>query len=421
MTFALRVLLAVAVLATASGCTAMGYCCGRVTDFDETTRSDRRKVKKELREEKREELEEAAEDLFDEAKDLREESLEAYYAWLAKSLDLPAVWSEKRNEPGFVRAWRLTTLDGAYGEAGGFAGARLVAVPDWYFLVTAALKKKFDTEFDKGDRDGLARDLWRGERWAINHLDSGIAGIDVELSIAAEDMPPGFGPVLRVIGTARTDTEGRASLNLAKDAVPGSVPPMAYELTGRPLNAPAKAPALERDEAGHLFVRRGAAKPVVFVDANDVLDWTREAPMRSIVEQERFTVRDGCVKDAFTEMSRTHTIAVIAAEPDSLVPVFRRGLADSGATSVHPRSVALHFADNRITIARPEMRLSQLATHADRYRVALGTDGVAGLVTSNAALAESLAKTTGLTGWTLASPGDGGWCAGLPGLLAPKK
>lgn len=399
----------------------MGFCCGRVTDFDETTRSDRRKVKKELRKEHAEELEEAAEDLLDEALDLREESLEAYYAWLAKSLDLSAVWAEKRGEPGFVRTWRLTTLDGAYGDGGGFAGARLVAVPDWYFLVTAALKKKFETEFDKSDRDLLARDLWRGERWAINHLDAGVAGIDIELSIAAEDMPPGFGPVLRVIGSARTDLEGRAWLTLAKDAVPGSVPPMAYELTGRPLNAPAKAPALERDEPGHLVVRRGDGKPLVLVDANDVLDWTREVPMRAIVEQERFTVRDWCVKDALAEIGRTHAVAVTGAEPDSLAPVFRRGLVDGGATGVHPRGIALHLAEHRQTLALPEMRFSQLATLTDRHRVALGVDAVAGLVTSDPVLAESFAKSSGLKAWTLASPREGGWCAGLPGLVAPKK
>lgn len=420
--FGRRHLLLVALLgASAGGCTFAGFCCGRATDFDETTRSDRRRVKKEIRKEHAEELEEAAEDLLDDALDRREDDLEAYYAWLSRTLDLPAIWNQTRTQPGFVRAWRITTFDGAHGESGGFASARLTAVPDWSYLVTAALKKKFETEFDKSDRDRLARDLWLGERWAIDHLDAGVPGIDLELSISSEDMPPGFGPVLRVLGSARTDLEGRAVLALTSASVPGNVPPMSYELTARPLNAPAGSPALERDEPAHLSVRRGSPKGVVFVDSDDVLDWTSEASVRVIVDQERFIARDYCVKDALAAIAKTHAVAVISTHPDSREPVFRRGLSASQATDAHPRGLALHFAASRSPIAKGAPRLTPLASLTTSYRDALGPGAVTGLVTSDPALAEAFAQATGLRAWTLASPKDGGWCAGLSGLLAPKK
>lgn len=400
-----RALLCIVLGAAVGSCTFAGYCCGRLTDFDETTGSDRRKVKKELREKHEEELEEAAEDLLDEAKDRREKGdLAEYYEWLAKELDLAKVWTESRAKSGLVRSWRVTTLDGVYGDAGGFASVRVIAVPDWSWLVTTALKRKFELEFDKSDRDKLARDLWLGGRFAIDLVDAGVPGIDVELSIESENMPPGFGPVSRVLGSARTDTGGRATIALGPGSIPGNVPPLSYELTAKIANAPS---TVERDEPGHLHVRRGDGRGVVLVDAEDVLDWRGTLQTRQIVERERFTPRDYCVRASLESIAKSNGIAIVSAAPDTREPVFRKGLVASGAADVHPRSIALHFD------AKP-------ASLAERYRAALGANGIAGLVTSDPAKAESFAKATGAKAWTLAAPRDGGWCAGLPGLLAPK-
>ena len=95
--------------------------------------------------------------------------------------------------------------------------------------------------------------------------------------------------------------------------------------------------------------------------------------------------------------------------------MFRRGLAASGATGAHPRGLTVHFAESRAPVSAVPSRVAQLAALAERHR------GVEGLVTSDPALAESFATSTGLKAWTLTSPKDGGWCAGLPGLLAPRK
>lgn len=416
-----RVLLATALgvlSSSAGGCTIAGYCCGRLTDFDETTRSDRRKVREEEREKKEEALEEAADEFLDEAEELREESLDRYYAWIVKELGLPEIWAANRAKPELVRAWRLTTLDGVYGDGGGFAGVRLLAIPDWSWLVTAGLKAKFEREFPKRDRDRLARDLWMGERWAIRHLDAGVPGIDVEISVESGEMPEGFSPVKHVVGTARTDLEGRGDLAIPRDGVPGSALPGAYELVARIAGASPPRP-VERDEAGHLFVRRGTPRPVLLVDAEELLDWTREVSRRAMLEG-RWIARDWCVRDALPEIAKSHPVVAFSSQPDALAAAFREGLVASGAAPKHPRSVALHFAAARSPLESDAARIEQAVALAARYRGALGEGAVAGLVTPDPSVADAFARRTGAKAWTLAAPKDGGWCAGLPALLPPR-
>ena len=394
-----------------SSCTIAGYCCGRVTDFDETTRSDRRKVRKEEREKKEEALEDAADDFLDEAEDIREESIDRYFAWIVKELDLAKIWAANRARPELVRAWRVTTQDGVYGDAGGFADVRVLAIPDWSWLVTAGLKEKFESEFPKRHRDRIARDLWIGERWAIRHLDAGVPGLDVELAMESPGMPK------HVLGIARTDLEGRGTLLLPRDGVPGSVMPGAYELVAR-LASTAPRP-VEIDEPGHLFVRRGNARPVVLVDADEVLDWTREVSLRAALEG-KWLARDWCVKDALPEIARSHPVVAISSQPDTLVTPFRGGLVASGTLPAHPRSIALHFAASRAPLEGDAARVDLAVELAGRYRAALGESAVEGLVTPDADVADAFAKRTGRKAWTLAPPREGGWCAGLPALLAPR-
>ena len=414
----LALVLAVPLVLANAGCfSSAGFCCGRLTDFDETTRSDRREVKKEIAEKEEEEREEAAEDLLDDAKEVRKRDFADYVAFLVKKLDLPAVYADVRAKPGYVRAWRLTTFDAWANETGGEVAVKLEEIPDWANVLDVAAKRKYGKALDRGDRDALSRDLWLAERITTRHFALGVAGVDLELRAtpegAAGQRAEGAGSTESVLGTfghARTDVDGRATVKVDPIWIAARAPG-AYEITATVSPGRVTAPRLEIDDAGHLFVQRGGgAQHVLAIDADSLFDW-KGAALAPLLLDERFALRDICVKERLPLVAKgTHKLLVISDDPDAFVPVFRQAMTRTGLFPKHPLGVFLAGNPVRAPVDPAARATFVKATLASLARANVTLDR---FFTQDAALADALGEA-GIPVVRIPRPNDGGWCSLAP-------
>lgn len=400
-----------AVLPAIQGCfTSVGFCCGRLSDTDETTRADRREVKKEQREEAEEAREEKAEAFLDRAAELRDRDLESYLRHVARELDLAKVWADMRAQPGFTRAIRVTALDAAL-DAPAAKGlppgsallrARVQEFPDWAVLVDAACKRAFTGELSAARRGGLARDLWLAERVSIRHLDAGLAGVEVAFETERGQL-----------GGARTDPSGLA---VYSSRIP--LPAGSHVLRAR-LPAPPAGRTVESDSAW-LSVRPPAAKVLAIHAPEGVLEWSPRSRATTHLEA-AWRPRDACAAGALRDlMAGGMHVVLVSAEPDAMAPAIREGLraARIAESPWANGRITLRFHEGRDAAAEP----SAIAIRLSAALAPLPGDAhaIVGLVGLDPAIEAQAAAAAGVPFHRLARAADGGWCAGIPGILPPR-
>ncbi len=376
------------------GCTAMGFCCGRLTDFDETTDADRRKVERERKEAEEENREERAESFEDRAKKKREGDYAAYLEWLVKELRLVETWNQERERHSRLR---VVALDGLAGRDGLLASARVERAPDFPSLVRAAAKERFGGEISEREVARVGRELVFAAPWVSRFFPSAAPGVDVAFT-AGESR----------IGVARSDVDGRAVLSLAPAAVPAALADGVH-----PLRAEAAGVTGDRSaEEARLFVRRKARpERAIVVTADSLFDLSPRNTLRDALEDSRFFARDVCTQPSIEKLGRR--VVVISREPDALTPLYRRAAAallSSDGKPLEPFVVAAPSRDR----AGADWIANALAAQKGFWSevVFIGADPDVEV---------EAAKKAGVAYHTLANPRDGGWCAGIEPLLAPSR
>lgn len=380
-----------AVLPLLGGCTAIGFCCGRLTDFDETTDADRRKVERERRNEEEEKLEKRAETFEERARAKREKDYGAYLEWLVRELGLVEAWSKERDR---LSRLRVIANDGLAGRDGLLVSARVERSPDYPALVRRVAKERFGEEISDREVQRVGLELAYAEPWVSRWFDSAAPGVDVTFS-AGE----------RRLGLARTDANGRAVLSLAPRDVP---PDLADGI--HPLRAEiARASGDRHAEDARLFVRRSRPERAVVVTADALFDLDPRTALRAALEDSRFFVRDVCTAPAVETLGPR--VVVLSREPDALTPLYRRAsaaLLSQGGKPLEP-----------LVVAAPTRERAGSDFLAEALAAQKGFWSEVVFVGADPAVEEDAAKRAGVPYHPVARPKDGGWCAGVGPIVPP--
>jgi hypothetical protein len=349
---------------------------------------------------------------------LRDRDFGAYVGFVVSELRLKDVLAYEAKKEGMLEGYRVQTVDGFSGQDGGAVSARLEMEPDYGKLVNEGVKTAFGI-WGKLLPDkmviGIGRDLTSGNRFAGQFLDVGVDEVDLDFFL----QPPGQPEIL--LGTARTDVGGRATLPIAADKLPASG---AWPVSARiskshpPLDFDSKV-KVDVEDGGQLFVRRAGdpVRPVVVINvSNTVYRLDGEKALRKAIVDKQYELEDSCTAAALADLSTRYQLVYLSGNPEGMAPMVRDQLRTSGLSTV---STPMVFKPMNIALERDKMRAFKAEALVSQKKF-WGSDAIAGYIADDPEDDGVAAQVAGVPYFQLPKQQDGGWCAGIPPLTAAR-